>query len=92
MEIHCNPYQNSKTIIHRHGKSNFQLNLEKQNKKQDSQTIFNNKNNRLGNLQIGKKLFTKPSSDIWLISKIYKVLKKLISKKPNNANKIGVQS
>jgi len=33
---------------------------------------------------LGKKNFTKPTSDRGLISKIYKELKKLISKTPKN--------
>jgi hypothetical protein len=40
-----------------------------------------------GNLQIGKKIFTNPTSDRRLISKIYKEPKMLTSKKPNNAIK-----
>ena len=34
--------------------------------------------------RLGKKIFTNPTSDRWLISKIYKELKKLITKNPNN--------
>jgi hypothetical protein len=39
-----------------------------------------------------EKIFTKPTSDIGLISTIYKVLKKLDSREPNNPTKNGVQS
>jgi hypothetical protein len=39
---------------------------------------------QISNLQIGKKIFTNPTSDRRLISKIYKELTKLITKKPNN--------
>jgi len=39
------------------------------------------------NLQIGKKIFTSPTSDRGLISKIYKELKKLTSKKKKNTKK-----
>ena len=37
-----------------------------------------------GNPQIGKKIFTHPTSDRGLISNIYKELKKLDSREPNN--------
>jgi hypothetical protein len=39
---------------------------------------------QISNLQIGKKIFTNPTSNRGLISKIDKELKKLITKKPNN--------
>jgi hypothetical protein len=38
----------------------------------------------MGNLQIGEKIFTNPTYDQRLISKIYKELKKLITKKQKN--------
>ena len=37
-----------------------------------------------GTLQIGKKIFTNPSSEWWLIEKIYKKISKLDSKNSNN--------
>jgi hypothetical protein len=41
---------------------------------------------------MGKKIFTNPTSYAWLISKIYKELKKLTFKKPNKPPiKNGVQ-
>jgi hypothetical protein len=36
---------------------------------------------------LGKKIFTNPTSDKGLIFKIYKELKKLITKKPKQLNK-----
>jgi hypothetical protein len=39
---------------------------------------------KLATYILGKKIFTNPTSDRGLISKIYKELKKLITKKPNN--------
>jgi hypothetical protein len=39
---------------------------------------------QIGNLQIGKKISTNPISSRGLISKIYKELKTLITKNPNN--------
>ena len=39
------------------------------------------------NLQIGKKIFTNPTSNRGLISKIYKELKKLITKKQTTQSK-----
>jgi hypothetical protein len=44
-----------------------------------------------GNLHNGKR-FTNPTSDRWLISKMYKNLKELDSREPNNLIKNGVQS
>ena len=47
-----------------------------------------------GNLQIGKKFIPNPTSDRALISKIYKELKKLTSKKKTkqpNRKKWGIQ-
>jgi hypothetical protein len=45
---------------------------------------------QIGNLQIGEKIFTNPTSDRGLTFKIYKELKKLITKRPNNTYKNGV--
>ena len=39
-----------------------------------------------------EKIFTNPKSDRGLISNIYKDLKKLVSREPNNPIKNGVQS
>jgi hypothetical protein len=39
------------------------------------------------NLQIGKKIFTNPTSDTRLIPKIYKEFKKLTTKNPKQPNK-----
>jgi hypothetical protein len=39
-----------------------------------------------------EKIFTNPKSHRWLISNIYRQLKKLDSRKPNNSIKNGVQS
>jgi hypothetical protein len=39
-----------------------------------------------------EKIFTNPTSDRGLVSKIYKKLKKLDSNKPNNLIRNGVQS
>jgi hypothetical protein len=39
-----------------------------------------------------EKIYTNPKSDRWLISNVYKELKKLDSRKPNNPIKNRVQS
>jgi len=39
-----------------------------------------------------EKIFTNPTSDTWLISKIYKEVKKLDFGEPNNPIKNGIQS
>jgi len=47
---------------------------------------------QIGNLQIGKKIFSNPISNRGLISEIYKELKKLTSKKPKQLNqKLGIK-
>jgi hypothetical protein len=38
---------------------------------------------------MGKKIFTNPTLDIGIVSKIYKEIKKLTSKNPNNPIKTG---
>jgi hypothetical protein len=42
LQIQCDPHQNPNTIFQRHGKSNSQIHLERQ-ETQNSETILNNK-------------------------------------------------